>query len=827
MSAIVSQKRNTKKPVRRKKSAKMQNLSTDKQQIIIDLASKITNLLDRTNKLLQKKVKNNKEYEEYENQYFAAGHSDHYSYTELLTRLVTKPFNIKIKSLEKIFNKMQDIFRYQQRECKDLAYIFTLSPVHMLTNPFTFIKPTETYISFNKACFIAETENLCESINKRDVFCAYLYQITTFLKTNDYTPYIVKSDLKQFYKYGIENKKGVLQYSLPKWCKYEKDSKLFKDILEKECAAVEIDDTKYIVLKYIYEMEDRANKYLGEFVDTEESIETEEESISEGSLRHKKYLMHKYITENSERLITNYEKDQAEGFRFTSGQKSAIEHCMLNKFSVVLGLPGTGKTEIVKCIMKIFSDHYKESDKECIISLTAPTGAAIKNLVNRCKYLLNDSSKKLSGTMHKLCYGVYKLIKDASSDKYKGLYPDIIIVDEISMADMDIFYQLLLHIKSFTKRYDQPKIILLGDDNQLSSVGYGNVLGNIIKSDLFPGPRLTEIMRNSGGIAKAITKMNEKKLKLALNDFNKDDFQFLNLKDYEDLDKELFKASRNMITLLDKIDFNLQRDRIIVAQNSTKDELLNPWLQNQYLLKNLNDKEKTKHQIYQYAYTKKNVIHINYYDNDRIIRTKNITTPQGIYLTNGDTGNIFKLTKENFEMCVQKSRELRKAISNEIMEITTANETIYTVPDNKIFIASDMVDKEGNNKNIVLNFAEVKASKIYIGIILYDTGEFELVRDIDIREEIDLAYCTTVHKAQGAEFDNVIVWTKCWMWSTNDIREKLKLFYTAVSRAKKKCIVIGKSSNISRFQENKKIPRLSWFLSKSWIKDNFAFLTAD
>ena len=61
MSAIVSQKRNTKKPVRRKKSAKMQNLSTDKQQIIIDLASKITNLLDRTNKLLKKKVEENEE----------------------------------------------------------------------------------------------------------------------------------------------------------------------------------------------------------------------------------------------------------------------------------------------------------------------------------------------------------------------------------------------------------------------------------------------------------------------------------------------------------------------------------------------------------------------------------------------------------------------------------------------------------------------------------------------------------------------------------------------------------------------------------------------
>ena len=327
-------------------------------------------------------------------------------------------------------------------------------------------------------------------------------------------------------------------------------------------------------------------------------------------------------------------------------------------------------------------------------------------------------------------------------------------------------------------------------------------------------------MRNSGGIAKAIKKMNDGKLRLTRRDFNTEDFQFLDLNEFKDLGEEIFKASRNMIKLLDSIEFNIQRDRIIVAQNATKDEKLNPWLQNHYLLKSLTEKEKTERQIYHYVKTKwGKEINYHYYDNDRIVRTKNITTPQGIYLTNGDTGNIFNLTKNNFEMCVQKSRELRNAILGET-EIEIDNETVYAVPD-KVSIASDNVDKEGNKKNIVLDFTRHNASYTYTGIILYDTNEFELVRDIDIREEIELAYCTTVHKAQGAEFDNVIIWLECWMWWTPTLREKKKTFYTALSRAKKKCIIIGRHFNIKNVQENRKVHRLSWFLSESWINQNF------
>ena len=800
MSSLAS--RPKKKQVRRKNnSGRGRNGTKRDRNIINDLADKFENLFQRTHDKLMKPVKEkyghmyttSNEYNEIIGPLFEAGCD-----VDILTKLVCKPYSVKIKLLEKIYEKMLSIFKYEKDKCK----IFNLSPIHILKRPFTFIMPSERYISFDKACSI--TEKLGLDYKKRDVFCAFLYQITTVHKSEVNTPYIDKSNVKGFYKNGIQDTRSKKQYKLPIWCNYMREDKdLLVDIVKSECNEVIIDDKTRVVLNYIYEMENKSNEYLSEFIDLKDS-------------------KHTFIIENSEELISNYENDQAEGFRFTSGQKDAIKQCMEDQFSIVLGLPGTGKTEIVKCIMKIFGDYYKQSGKECIVSLTAPTGAAIKNLSSRCDDVLNDSSRKLYGTMHKLCYGVYKLIRDPNCEKYRGLYPDIIVVDEISMADMDIFYRLLVHIKYFKETNRTPKIILLGDDNQLPSVGYGNVLGNIIKSELFSSFKLTEIMRNSGGIAKAIKKMNDGKLRLTRRDFNTDDFQFLDLNDFKDLGEEIFKSSRNMIKLLDGIEFNIQRDRIIVAQNATKDEKLNPWLQNQYLLKNLTVQEKTERQIYQYAYTNKkgNTIHTNYYDNDRIVRTKNITTAQGIYLTNGDTGNIFKLTKKNFEMCVQKSPELRKVISDET-QIEIGNETVYAVP-NKVSIASDNVDKEGRKKNIVLDFTRDSASYTYTGIVLYDTKEFELVRDIDIREEIELAYCTTVHKAQGAEFDNVIVWLECWMWWTEQLKEKKKLFYTALSRAKKKCIIIGRHFNIKNVQENRKVNRLSWFLSESWINESFA-----
>ena len=816
MSACAAAPR--KKRKKRKKS-KSKKISKRDRGIIKELAEKFENIFERTRKKIENTLKldylpaddegnkrvnkNSANYDKYLDlihTYTSAIGVDNFE--DVLLDLIGGPFRFTIKSIEKIYDRIQTIFKYEQNKKK----LFKLSPIYILQCPFTFIKPRERYVTFDKACKI--TEELGLDYEKRDVFCAYLYQITGVHTREHYTPYIVKKGLKNIYINGIQERNKKKEYKLPYWCDYSiTDKTLLKEIVASECAVVSFNNEKRIVLNYIYEMESKSNEILEGYKDLSEMGVRENDAS---------------ILANSDTLIENYEEEQQDEFHFTSGQKLAIKQCMEESFSVVLGLPGTGKTEIVKCIMKIYKDNYNKRDKECIISLTAPTGAAIKNLTNRCKNVLSESSKKMCGTMHKLCYGVYNKIRDPKSEDFHGLFPDLIIVDEISMADMEIFYYLLIHIKYFTEANIAPKVILLGDDNQLPSVGYGNVILNIINSGLFESFKLTQIMRNSGGIAKAILKMNDGKLRITKRDFNKKDFVFLDLEKYKDLKEEMYEDSKNMRKLLDNIGYNVKRDRIIVAQNSTKHEKLNPWLQQEYLLKNLSPEEINNRQICQHSYyTKKDgVMDITYYDNDRIVRTKNITTSQGIYLTNGDTGNIFKLTKKNFEMCLKTSKTLRECIKSTISIIDIQGEKEYTVPD-IVKMKGGNIDKNGKEHDLVLDFNKEYASNKYIAIILYDTTEFELVREIDAKEDIDLAYCTTVHKAQGDEFDNVIIWLECWMWWTPTLREKKKLFYTSVSRAKKKCIIIGKEYNIRNAQENRKIQRLSWFLSESWINQNF------
>jgi len=821
-SDLARQKQNN-KPLKNKYPWMEKYISKRDKAIIKDLAKKFEHIFERTQLRLEKSLKlnyitdkdgkervskyDNPDYDKYEaliEIYTSAMGSDNFE-NNLLT-IVAAPFRFTIKTIEKIYDKIQIIFDYKSNYLQSLFY---LSPIYILERPFTFIKASERYITFAQACEITEALDL--DYVKRDVFRAYLYQITGVYIKEYYTPYIRKKELKTIYSNGIEEekKKQYTIHKLPNWCNYSKaDKRLLKEIVASECEIVSFNNEERIVLNYIYKMESQSNEILAEYKDLSEMGVRENDAS---------------ILADCDTLIKNYEEEQQGEFHFTSGQKLAIKQCMEESFSVVLGLPGTGKTEIVKCIMKIYKDNYNKRGEECIVSLTAPTGAAIKNLISRCNGVLNDSSRKLYGTMHKLCYGVYMKLRNPKSEvRETSFYPDLIIVDEISMADMEIFYKLLIHIKYFTSENEAPKVILLGDDNQLPSVGYGNVLLNIINSKLFPYLQLTEIMRNSGGIAKAILKMNDGKYRIIRKDFNETDFIFKDLEKYKDLRKELFEDSKNMRKLLNNIGYNVKRDRIIVAQNSTKHEKLNPWLQQEYLLKNLSPEEMNIRQIYQHSFKAKNgqPMDIIYYDDDRIVRKKNITTSQGLYLTNGDTGNIFNLTKKNFQMCLQKSRTLRNCIKSTITTIDIKGEEEYTVPV-IVKMTGGNLDKNGEEQDIVLNFSKEYASNKYIGIILYDTTEFELVREIDIKQEIDLAYCTTVHKAQGGEFDNVIIWLECWMWWAKELREKKKLFYTSVSRAKKKCVIIGKYFNIQNVQENRKINRISWFLSESWINKTY------
>ena len=144
---------------------------------------------------------------------------------------------------------------------------------------------------------------------------------------------------------------------------------------------------------------------------------------------------------------------------------------------VITGGPGTGKTTIIKCILEIFENMQKK------VALVAPTGRASKRM--------SDSTKHEAKTIHRLLE--VNVIKSSESyflhNETNPLNVDVVIVDEVSMVDCALMCNLL---KALPR---DCKLVLVGDKDQLPSVGPGNVLADILGSGVIPFCMLTKIFR--------------------------------------------------------------------------------------------------------------------------------------------------------------------------------------------------------------------------------------------------------------------------------------------------------------------------------------------
>lgn len=161
-------------------------------------------------------------------------------------------------------------------------------------------------------------------------------------------------------------------------------------------------------------------------------------------------------------------------------QKTAIATCLNNSISIITGGPGTGKTTIIRCIIDMLVDMKKS------YVLAAPTGRAAKRMT--------EATGRESKTLHRLLE-ITKL-DDRDLELFlnylvKNIEADVVIVDEASMIDTLMMNNLLKAVKATTK------IILVGDVNQLPSVGPGSILKDIIDSDIVPTVFLKEIYRQS------------------------------------------------------------------------------------------------------------------------------------------------------------------------------------------------------------------------------------------------------------------------------------------------------------------------------------------
>lgn len=169
--------------------------------------------------------------------------------------------------------------------------------------------------------------------------------------------------------------------------------------------------------------------------------------------------------------IQQFEREHQ--MQFSENQRRAVSEAVRRGLVVITGGPGTGKTTIINCILWLLGKD---------VLLAAPTGRAAKRM--------SEATGHEAKTLHRLL----EFAGDEGHfqrDEQNPLDCGCVIVDEMSMVDVFLMRSLLVALKPGTK------LILVGDADQLPSVGAGNVLGDILKSGVVPSVRLTDIFRQS------------------------------------------------------------------------------------------------------------------------------------------------------------------------------------------------------------------------------------------------------------------------------------------------------------------------------------------
>lgn len=226
----------------------------------------------------------------------------------------------------------------------------------------------------------------------------------------------------------------------------------------------------------------------------EEKVANEGTKIFENTLYHSEKGIHKHIKrlleqnnqhtfkkEAISQVIQKVEKNL--GIQYDSTQKEAIHQAVTSPFFILTGGPGTGKTTVINGIISVYADlHGIDLHKNDLpIILAAPTGRASRRM--------NELTGLPSATIHR------HLGLTGDQEDYQGLEDyldcDLIIIDEFSMVDTWLAYKLFTSISSHTQ------VIIVGDADQLPSVGPGQVLADFLKIAELPQVALTKIFRQS------------------------------------------------------------------------------------------------------------------------------------------------------------------------------------------------------------------------------------------------------------------------------------------------------------------------------------------
>ena len=421
----------------------------------------------------------------------------------------------------------------------------------------------------------------------------------------------------------------------------------------------------------VYELRENEEwVYLARFYETEQEI----------AYRLRKLEQSKNIKEikNIEAALKKIEKESE--IELSEKQKEAIEEINKNNVLIITGGPGTGKTTIIKTIIDIYENRGKK------VILAAPTGRAAKKMT--------EATGKEASTLHRLlCIG--KLDDDGiyqRHDEFQGepIDADVIVVDELSMVDMFVMNYLLKCV------YQGTKLVLVGDIDQLPSVGPGSVLKDLIESETIQTVHLDKIFRQAAKskIILNAHRVNKGEPFLGKEDIEQktnQDFFYIKHKTQEEILKEVISLCTGRLEKFGNYDF-FQNIQILTPTKKgllgTKE--LNKELQ-AYLNPNLDGRPEKSNSGAIYR-TGDRIMQIkNNYDMTWDRENDDGTTEYGEGIFNGEFGTITKISEKD-----------------KVVEV-----------------------KFDDNKVAWYEFSEL--------------------------DQIEHSYAITIHKSQGSEFDVVII----------------------------------------------------------------------
>lgn len=417
----------------------------------------------------------------------------------------------------------------------------------------------------------------------------------------------------------------------------------------------------------------------------------------------------------AEEFIKRYEVSN--GFSMSEAQADAVRSFYSEKVMIITGSPGTGKTTIVKALVQILKEHG------ITFELITPTGIA---------------SKKLGNTAGCEAYTIHRRLgykgKEWDYNNTNKYSTDVIICDETSMVDQEVFYRLVSALYSGTK------VVFVGDNDQLPSVGPGNVLKELIESKVFKTIFLNQIFRQDkcSDIIKAAKKIRD-------GDINLDLFKSDKMADIWHIqDNDEKRIENTIIRFAQQMKEHAKEKNITFQLITPRNEgTLSVFSLNNALQAALNPPDPDKKEVKVGDYTIRR--------GDRVLFRKN---DYQLQVFNGDMGKVIIIT-----------------------------------PYSLLIDVEDFFDK---NRRVEISFS---------------TAE----------DMLKLGYALTIHKAQGSEYGVILL---PFVKAHGSLLLQRNLLYTAITRAKKKVVVLGQASALEQAIRNDKIQRRNTLLGervKQWM----------